>query len=141
MARTFVDTNVLAYTFDDAYPSKRARAMELVDSLWTEGDLVVSTQVLQELFVTLTRKLETTIAPAVATDAVERLSDDAHVVLLDVPLVLAAMHRSRRSQISLWDALIVGATLEARCTELLTEDLQDGWQVGEATVINPFRGL
>ena len=56
--RTFVDTNVLVYLFDSEEPQKQRRARELVGTLAREGALALSTQVLSEFFVTVTRRLE-----------------------------------------------------------------------------------
>ena len=52
----FFDTNVLVYCTDVAAPAKQARARALVGRCAAAGEAVVSTQVLAELFHTLTRK-------------------------------------------------------------------------------------
>jgi predicted nucleic acid-binding protein len=56
----FVDTNVLVYAEDRDAGEKHAVARDLVADLWRSGDGVLSVQVLQELFVTVTRKLPRT---------------------------------------------------------------------------------
>ena len=56
-SRTFFDTNVLVYLFDADSPGKQARAREALGERLADGAVVVSTQVLQEFFVTVTRKL------------------------------------------------------------------------------------
>ena len=56
-ARRFIDTNVLVYLFDADAPAKQERAREILGSEVAEGPLVLSTQVLQEFFVSVTRKL------------------------------------------------------------------------------------
>jgi predicted nucleic acid-binding protein len=66
---------------------------------------------------------------------------DLDVVVLDVPLVVRAVARSREHRLSLWDALIVQAAHSRGCTRLLTEDLQDGRQFGALRVENPFAGV
>jgi predicted nucleic acid-binding protein len=53
---SFVDTNVLVYAFEKSGSPKKQLAKRLIDELTDEDRLRVSTQVLQELFVTLTRK-------------------------------------------------------------------------------------
>ncbi len=53
--RVFVDTNVFVYLFDRDAPDQRRRARALIEE--EHGRLVLSTQVLQEFFVTVTRKL------------------------------------------------------------------------------------
>lgn len=54
--RAFLDTNVLVYAFDADSPVKQAIARRLLEELALRGRCVLSTQVLQELFVTVTRK-------------------------------------------------------------------------------------
>ena len=51
----FVDTNILIYAHDRSTGTKHERARQLVQSLWTSGQGVLSTQVLQELCVNLRR--------------------------------------------------------------------------------------
>jgi len=52
----FVDTNVLVYAFEKSGSPKKQRAKRLIDQLIDEDLLRISTQVVQELFVVLTRK-------------------------------------------------------------------------------------
>src|SRR6267143_2510593 len=56
-ARNFFDTNVLVYADDKAAPAKQKRAVDLVAEYRRARKGVVSLQVLQEYFVTVTRKL------------------------------------------------------------------------------------
>ncbi len=55
--RRFIDTNVLVYTDDHDAPAKQQHALEIIETVRLEGSGVVSTQVLQEYFVTAIRKL------------------------------------------------------------------------------------
>src|ERR1700736_482327 len=55
--RSFFDTNVLVYADDKAAPAKQRLAVELVAEHRRAGTGVLSLQVLQEYFVTITRKL------------------------------------------------------------------------------------
>lgn len=135
--RSFVDTNVLVYLFDSGAPDKQARARELVAERGPAGELVISTQVLQEFFVTVTRKLERPLSAENAEAAVRRLAAYP-VVTTTVGLVMAAIALVRAHRISFWDALIVEAAREAGCDELLSEDLADGASIGGVLVKNPF---
>lgn len=98
---------------------------------------MISTQVLQEFYVTVTRKLGKPLPKPEAEAAVRRLAA-LSVVDTDVDLVLAAVTSSRRHRISYWDALIVEAALRGECRRLLTEDLQHGRRFAGLTVENPF---
>lgn len=138
--RTFVDTNVLVYAFDSDARGKRARASEILDSHGGERELVISTQVLQEFYVTVTRKLGAPLTPEGALASVRDLAK-LPVVQIDPSAVLRAIELAQAHQVSLWDALILRAAADAGCDEVLTEDLHDGWQVVGVTVRNPFTGL
>jgi len=133
--RAFLDTNVLVYLFDRDTPAKQRRAREVLET--EGGSAAVSTQVLQEFYVTVTRKLGQPLAEKDAEAAVRDLAA-LEVVPVDTPLVLAAIARSRADRLSLWDALVVESALRAGCRRLLTEDLQDGRLFGRLRVENPF---
>lgn len=129
----FVDTNVWVYAADGVDPVKQARAAAL---LTMHGpDIVVSTQVLSEFFVTLTRKLLADEDNVRA--AVERMAG-TRVVAVDVQQVMRAMDLTAQASLSYWDALIVAAAETSGCERLLTEDLADGQRIGSVRIENPF---
>jgi predicted nucleic acid-binding protein len=133
--RVFLDTNVLVYAFDQSAPEKAARSREILARHGTDQTLVLSTQVLQEFYVTATRKLG--IPAGKAAEIVEALAG-LELVQIDLAVIRAAMRRSHQDQTSFWDALIVEAALAGRCTRLLSEDLQAGRWFGSLQLENPF---
>jgi predicted nucleic acid-binding protein len=134
--RTFVDTNVWVYAVDEADPTKHARARELLAPT-PDSDFVVSTQVLIEFYVVVTRKLAIPVSGDVAQSMVDEMAR-LPVVPADAQLVVAAMAGSREWGISLWDALIVRAAEVSGCDRVLSEDLADGRVYGSVRVENPF---
>jgi predicted nucleic acid-binding protein len=135
--RSFFDTNVLVYADDkDAPAAKQRRAVELVAEHRRAGTGVVSLQVLQEYFVTVTRKLG--VDADVARRKVELLAE-FDVVTPDVTDVLAAIDLHRLHGISFWDALVLRAAKQSGCKVLLSEDLQDTREVDGVRILNPFR--
>lgn len=72
--RTFFDTNVLVYLFDTDSPTKQARAREIFAQQASAGQIVLSPQVLQEFYVTVTRKLARPLSAEAALAAVTHLS-------------------------------------------------------------------
>lgn len=133
----FVDTNVLVYVFDDDSPRKQKVARELLDK---EADrIVLSTQVLSEFYVTVTRKLARPLSTDRAIEALDALCE-LPIHTLGTETVRSAVRRSARSQVSYWDALIIETALAAGATVLLTEDLQDGQKFGDLRVTNPLLG-
>ena len=137
-SRTFFDTNVLVYLFDADSPDKQVRAREALRERLESGAVVVSTQVLQEFFATVTRKLARPLPADEAEAALRRLMELA-VVGIDPDQVLAAAVSSRRDRISFWDALILTAAAVAGCEEVLSEDLRHGQSFGRVRIVNPFR--
>jgi len=136
--RSFFDTNVLVYLFDGDSPEKQAAARELVRQETADGRAVLSTQVLQEFYVGITRKLAVPVPPPTALQALADLCA-LPVVQVDKDLVLRGARRSQAGGFSFWDALIVEAALQARATTLWTEDLQHGQTVDALRIANPFR--
>lgn len=131
----FIDTNVLVYLFDADSPLKQDRARSILSGL---ADIaIVSTQVLGEFHVAVTRKLAKPLAFEQAQAAVDALCE-LRVCSIHEGLVKAAIRRSDASRLSYWDALIVESAIEAEAGVLLTEDLQDGQQFEGVRVANPF---
>jgi predicted nucleic acid-binding protein len=64
MMRSFFDTNVLVYLFDEDSAKRKARAQVVLEQESEAGRAVLSTQVLQEFFVTVTRKLASPRIPS-----------------------------------------------------------------------------
>ena len=136
--RVFLDTNVLVYLFDADDPAKQRRVQALLSDRELRAQLILSTQVLQEFYVSVTRKLGTPLDPEAAFQAVQDLAAFP-VVQIDPPLILLAIQRSRKAKVSFWDALILEAALAAGATRLYSEDFQDGAVFGGLRIANPFK--
>lgn len=133
--RAFVDTNVFAYALDDADEAKQARARLVIAELGRE--IVVSTQVLIELYAVCTRKLN--MSSNAAADAVALISRYP-VIHTDRDLAMAAVRRASDGSISVFGAAIVEAAAVAGCRRLITEDLNHGQLIAGVRVEDPFRG-
>ncbi|AYY12607.1 PIN domain-containing protein [Actinobacteria bacterium YIM 96077] len=135
--RPFIDTNVFVYAVDKADPAKQERAHEVLRS---GGKIVISTQVLNEFYVIVTRKLAKPLPSQDAAAIVASMS--AYIcVSVDATLVSNAIRDGQRWQLSHWDALMLAAARQSACTRLVTEDLADGAVYDGVTVENPFRDL
>lgn len=138
--RRFLDTNVLVYLFDGAAGAKQACARELLRQAVSEGFALISSQVLQEFFVAVTRKL----AVPLAHDAAERAVRDLTrlpTVEITATMVQEAISAMRRYRFSFWDSLIVQAALQGGATILYSEDFQHGRTIETLVIENPFREL
>lgn len=132
----FLDTNILVYAAarDGSKDAKRKRALELIEG--TEWGL--SAQVLQEFYVTVTRKIAVPLSAERAVEWVEQF-DAFPCLAIDASLVKIAAETAERYQISYWDGAIVAAADTMGARTLYTEDLNDKQQYGAVTVSNPFR--
>lgn len=137
MSVEFCDTNVLVYAYDETAGRKRERAVELLGSLWSSGQGVISTQVLQELFVALSHKIP---HPLARSDARAIVADMMtwRVVEPNSRDVLAAIDGATRWHVSFWDAMILTTANRAGARIVWSEDLNDGQTYDAATVRNPF---
>jgi predicted nucleic acid-binding protein len=135
-ARSFFDTNVLIYADDKAAPAKQRRALDLVAEHRRAGTGVVSLQILQEYFVTITRKLR--VDQRIARRKVELLAE-FDVATTDVTDILAAIDLHFLHGFSFWDALVMRSAKQAGCSVLLTEDMQEMREIDGVRIVNPFR--
>jgi predicted nucleic acid-binding protein len=133
----FVDSNILVYARDPRDREKHERARTWLSHLSRTRSGRLSTQVLNEYYVTVTRKL----APGVPLDrarAEVRRFFTWRPVGMDEGLLEEAWAVEDRFRLSFWDALIVAGAKATRCERLLTEDLTDGQNLDGVLVTNPF---
>jgi predicted nucleic acid-binding protein len=135
--RVFFDTNILVYLFDADAADKKEQACVRFETEATAGLVLLSTQVLQEFYVAVTRKLSVPLEAETAEAVVRNLSA-LPILGIDAERILAAIGRSRRMQLSFWDALIIETALAGGAARLLTEDLQHGQIIDGLQIENPF---
>lgn len=134
---SFVDTNVLVYAEDRDAGRKHDLARDLVVRLWNEERGALSVQVLQEFYVTVTRKLPKRLPAARALEAVQEYLT-WKVVQNTGDLLVAAIARQQSARLSFWDTMVVQAAIEAGCERLYSEDLHAGQRFESVVVVNPF---
>lgn len=134
---TFVDSNVIIYAYDSEAGAKRDRALDRLTGLWDSGRGVLSTQVLQESYVNLTRKVRAPISVVQAREIIVTYRAwPTH--LPDADSILEASDVAERHRIAFWDALIVVSARAMGAQVLLTEDLSHGQVIEGVRVVNPF---
>ncbi len=135
--RAFFDTNILAYEFDSSDIQKQEKAKEILDTWRPSGFFVISTQVIQELFVVLTRKLRPALPVNDAFEVIKAYSSCA-IHTISVETILKAIRISDDHSLSFGDGLIITAAKEAGCKVLFTEDLNHGQVIWGIKIVNPF---
>jgi predicted nucleic acid-binding protein len=132
--KAFFDTNVLIYAV-----AKNDPRSKIAEKLLASGG-VLSVQVLAEFVSVARRKV---LMPW------EDIQDvlDAFRVLCPSPVPItveiheASLRLAKRHGYNIYDALVLAAALEAGCTTLYSEDLQDGQIIDQKlTIRNPFVG-
>ena len=134
----FCDTNVLVYAHSAAADARWTRAQQLVNRLADERVGALSIQVLQEFYVTITRRGTPPLSPEAARAIVEDLTA-WRVVEPRARDVLDAIDGSVRWRVSFWDAMLLVAANRAGASVFWSEDMNDGQLYGSVTVRNPFR--
>jgi predicted nucleic acid-binding protein len=133
-----VDTNVLVYCRDASETEKQARAAAWMAALWESRAGRLSFQVLQEFYVTVTAKLAPGLPPELARRDVRALLA-WQPLPVDGRVLERAWHLQDLFRLPWWDALIVAAAQATGCRYLLSEDFQDHLELGNLTIVNPFR--
>lgn len=135
--RVFVDTNILIYAHDLDAGRKHDMAAALLETIWKEETGAVSTQVLQELYVNVTRKIPNPLSAAQARSIIEPYRA-WHLEINDFGSILLASELEERHRLSFWDAMIVAAACRAKAHKIVTEDLNHGQTINGVLLENPF---
>jgi predicted nucleic acid-binding protein len=134
--RSFVDSNVLIYAYDADAGVKRIAAAALLRNLWDQRSGVLSTQVLHEFYINVTRKIATPLAKSSARAVVDAYAP--WCVNTTAAETSAAFRIEDEAQIGFWDALIVAAAHKAGAVRIFSEDLNRGQTIAGVRIENPF---
>jgi predicted nucleic acid-binding protein len=135
--RFFADTNILVYAHDVTADDKHACARALIEELWETRQGCLSVQVLQEFFVTTTRKIPKPLETLAAAQIIEDLAH-WHLHAPGSGDVRAAIDIHQRTGASFWDAMILRSAKELGCQILYSEDLNAGQDYPGVHIRNPF---
>ena len=138
MTLVFVDTKVLIYAEDGAEAGKQHRALDWIERLWRARSGRLSTQVLNEFYVNVTRKLKPAMPQGDARARVRRYAAGWNPWQIDHATVETAWAMEARHGLQYWDCLVLAAAQHSGCTLVLSEDMQHEGRFGAVQVINPF---
>jgi len=136
--KVLVDTNVLVYAYDRAEPQKQQQAIALLDQLVQHDMGALTTQILAEFFVTVTRKLAAPLNPADAYTRIEHFLLAWTVYETSGLVVLEAARGVRDHQLSYWDAQIWATARLYQSPVVLSEDFSSGSSLEGVRFVNPF---
>jgi predicted nucleic acid-binding protein len=137
-AEFFLDTNVLAYTFDAAAPAKCARARELVRGALETGKGAISWQVAQEFLNVALHRFECPLDPREAAEYHDEVLVPLCQVFPSPELFRDALAIHTETGFRFYDSLIVAGAAASGAKTLYTEDLQHGRQIRGLRITNPF---
>jgi predicted nucleic acid-binding protein len=133
----FFDTNILVYAYDSHLPDKQQKAQNIILSGVREGNGVLSTQVLGEFFMVVTKKINKPLSIREAREIIKYMGR-MKVQEIDVLIVERALDTLEQYKISYWDSLIIAAAERAQCKRILSEDLNAGQIYHGIEITNPF---
>jgi predicted nucleic acid-binding protein len=137
----FIDTNLFIYQLEASEERKAATADRIIRKGIETRNACISFQVVQECLNTALRKAEVPLS----TDETKQYLDNVLAPLFRVPASLSLYRRAldlqARYRYGFYDSLIIAAALDANCTQLYSEDLQDGQRIERLTIRNPFVAL
>ncbi|MBD2514460.1 PIN domain-containing protein [Nostoc sp. FACHB-973] len=131
----FLDTNLWIYLYAKNPPEKYQKVAEIIKN--NSSLLLISTQVLGELFHVLTRKNFTS-----KTDAITIISDIINtfpVQAISTTEVIQALEINAQYNYSYWDSLIIATALLGKCSIIYSEDMQHNQLIdNKVRIVNPF---
>ncbi len=134
----FLDTNIIIYSFDIESPTKRARALGLIEEALKSGTGIISYQVIQEFLNVALTKFASPLKLAEAQVFLSMVLRPLCLVTSSIDLFDAALIIKDRYRYGFYDALIIAASIQGGCKLLYSEDLQHLQQVEGVTISNPF---
>lgn len=135
----FVDTNILVYVRDSSEPEKQPLAKQWLEYLWENESGKISTQIMNEYYVTVTQKLKPGLSKNQARADLRALSVWQPLDITST-LIESAWDTQDKYGYSWWDSLVISSALFLDCNYLLSEDMQHQQKIGRLTIINPFFG-
>jgi predicted nucleic acid-binding protein len=137
-ARVLVDTNVLVYAYDRSAPDRQRRALDVLDRLVVSGVGVISTQVLAEFFVAVTRKIANPLAVPDAWGRIMNYLQIWTVLEMSGMVVLEAARGVRDHQFNFWDAQIWATARLNQIPVVFSEDFNPGQVTEGVRFVNPL---
>ena len=139
--RVFIDTNIWIYGIveskDPSEKEKRGSVLQLLETIVTRNELVVSTQILNECHWNLTKKFGYS-----DTEVFNRIQKNIIQICTVMDITQKTYSDSYRIRenykISFWDSLVLASALEYGCVVIYTEDMQHDQKLDNLLITNPF---
>ncbi len=136
-ANCFVDTSILVYARDSSEKEKQPKAENWLKHLWKTEKGRLSTQVMNEYYVTMTQKLKPGLTKEQARSDLRAMTVWKPLEI-STTLIESSWNIQDRYKYSWWDSLVITSAIFLDCKYLLSEDMQHNQEIGNLTIINPF---
>ncbi len=136
--RYLLDTNILAYCFDEGEPEKQRRALRIVEHLGMRRVAAIPAQVLAEFSNVALYRLDPPLDADDVYAQIERYERVFAVLPLTPSVVLEAVRGFRDHSFSYFDAQIWAAAKLAQIPVVLSEDFSTGATVEGVSFANPL---
>lgn len=135
-SKVFIDSNFFIYLLNKDEEAKRKQCAELLLKLEKTSTIVISTQVVKEVSAVMLRKFN---YPANDLQVLLAQMERFEVVETPVSVIRNGIDIMQSYKLSFWDALICAAAAHAKCTAIITEDMNDGQVILGMKIRSPFR--
>jgi len=133
----FLDTNVLLYAYDIEAQAKHQKAKDIVCSFWNDRGALISTQVLQEFYVNVTKKIPQPLSLSTARSIIEQYKVWP-IINNTTDSMIRASEIQERYQLSFWDSLIITSAEIGGAETIFSEDLSHNQYIAGICIQNPF---
>ncbi len=131
--KAFIDTNIFIYYQRSDNPQKQSIAKNLLEN----NNCVASTQVISEISSILTKKYPTLEKEIQLF--LQDITEFCETITISKSLIFKALKLHFKYKYSFFDSLIITTALEANCSILYSEDMQNGQIIENSLkIINPF---
>ena len=135
--KIFIDTNVLVYAFDISAGIKHKKAKEIVEHCWRLENGIISSQVLEEFFVCLNKKIPFPIDSIIVWQIIKDFLK-WKTVAVDGDIILESINIHIKHKFSFWDSLIIASAVSGSANMIFSEDLSDNQTIEGVVIKNPF---
>ena len=130
----FIDTNIWLYSF---IQSQNREKTEIAKTIIKECEIVISTQIINEMCVNLIKKVN--FSEMKIQNLVQSLYRKFTVFELSQDILLKSSEIRANHTFSFWDSVVAASALDCDANYLISEDMQDGFNLeNKLTIINPF---
>ncbi len=130
----FVDSNIWLYAFINSQsPDKSVAAKSIIRN----NDIVISTQVINEVCINLIRKAS--FPENEIRELVENFYDRFNVIEFSKEITYRASVIREQHNFSFWDSLILSSAIFSEAEILYSEDMHDGFIIDNTKIVNPFK--